>query len=105
MTSQPANANALGDEPLGVPALGEVLVHHRRHPSVVHQALINGATWKQIAELTGLPEHRARVNYRQWADEQHHLWRQYGDVGLDDAAHADAMRQASDVSESEAGRL
>jgi hypothetical protein len=63
VTSQPASA-AAGNERLKMPTIGELLAQHRRHRSAVHQALASGATWAQIAAMTGVPEHLARQGYR-----------------------------------------
>lgn len=84
-------------EHLEVLALAEVLARRYRHPARVHDAVQAGATWAQIAAATGTAEPAARQAYREWADRQNWLWRQYqGHFGLNDADHAQATRRAAE---------
>lgn len=48
---------------------------HRR--AEFSDALSAGATWEQIAAARGTSVARARLDYLEWAEYQHGLWRQY----------------------------
>lgn len=66
-------------------ALGERLARYR-HPVLVHHAVVAGATWQQIAAATGTSPDEARQAYREWAEGQRQLRRQFpdGTIGLGD---------------------
>ena len=82
-------------EHLEVLANGDAVARVYRHPAQVHQALEAGATWKQIADATGIDEARARQEYREFAEGQHRLWQAYeGKWGLGDAEYAAAVARA-----------
>ena len=84
-------------EHLEILAAGELLARHYRHPAHVHQAVLAGASWPQVAAATGADEAAARQAYREWADGQHQLHVDYdGNFGLDAAAHAAALRRAAE---------
>jgi hypothetical protein len=95
------------DEHLEILSAGEMLARHYRHPVQVHRAVQAGASWQQIAAATGSDEAAARQGYREWADGQHRLHIDYeGQLGLDAAEHAAALRRAAELSaepEAEAG--
>jgi hypothetical protein len=92
-------------EHLEVLAAGEMLARYYRHPAHVHQAVLAGASWPQVAAATGADEAQARQAYRDWADAQHRLYACYqGKFGLDDAQHAAAINRAAEPEiEPEAG--
>jgi hypothetical protein len=83
-------------EHLELLALGEVAARRFRHPAAVHQAVLAGATWSQIAAATGGDAEQARLAYRQWAEEQHGLRQQFpgGTIGLGDDEYAAALKVA-----------
>lgn len=86
-------------EHLEVLAAGEMLARHYRHPAHIHRAVQAGASWTQIAVATCTEEATARQQYREWADGQRRLHIDYhGQFGMDAAAHADAIRRASNPS-------
>jgi len=93
-------------EHLEILAAGEMLARHYRHPAHVHNAVLAGASWPQIAEALGTAEAQARQRYREWADAQHRLHLDYeGKFGLDDAQHAAAVSRAAELpAQPEAGR-
>jgi hypothetical protein len=78
-------------------ALGEVIARHYTHPSLVHHAVVAGATWAQIAAATGGDPDQARRAYREWAEGQHQLRRDFpgGTIGLGDEEYAAAIRAAA----------
>ena len=84
-------------EHLELIALGEVIARHYRHPSLVHHAVLAGATWAQIAAATGGDPDQARHAYRDWAEGQHQLRQDYpgGTIGLGDDEYAAAIKAAS----------
>ena len=85
------------EEHLEILAAGEMLARHYRHPARVHQAVLAGASWPQIAAAAGTGEAQARRAYREWADGQHLLHADYhGKFGLNDAEHAAAVSRAAD---------
>ena len=97
-------------EHLEILAAGEMLARYYRHPAQVHQAVLAGATWPQVAAATGADETHIRQAYRDWADAQHRLHNGYqGKFGLNAADHAAAIRRAAEPAaepqiEPEAGR-
>ena len=84
-------------EHLELIALGEVMARHYRHPAQVHHAVVAGATWEQIAAAGGGDADRARLAYREWAEGQHQLRRDFpdGTIGLGDEEYAAAVRAAA----------
>jgi hypothetical protein len=92
-------ARAFGNsEPLSVTehlellAAGELLARYYGHPAHAHRALQAGATWAQVAAATGRDEAQARLDYRQWAEDEHRLWVDFnGEFGLDEADYAAAI--------------
>lgn len=84
------------DECLEVLALSELLARYYRHPGGVHQAVMSGSNWTQIAQAVGSTAEQARLDYLRWADGQHRLWRDYeGKFGLSDTEHAAACARAA----------
>jgi hypothetical protein len=85
------------DEHLELIALGEVIARHYRHPSLVHHAVLAGATWEQIAAATGGDPDQARQAYREWAGGQHQLRQDVpgGILGLGDDEYAAAIKAAA----------
>jgi hypothetical protein len=82
-------------EHLEVLANGEVVARVYRHPVQVDRAVQAGASWEQIAAALGVTEAQARHGYREWAEGQYQLWRDYGGrFGLDEAAYAAAIARA-----------
>jgi hypothetical protein len=83
-------------EHLQLIALGEVAARRFRHPAAVHQAVLAGATWEQIADAAGGDPDEARQAYRAWAEEQHDLRQQFpgGTIGLGDEEYAAAIGEA-----------
>ena len=60
-------------------------------------ALKAGASWEQVAAAVGGSEGRARRDYREWAEGQHHLWTVYeGKFGMDDAEYAAAIARTEE---------
>jgi hypothetical protein len=55
-----------------------------------------GATWAQIAAATGRDPDQARRAFREWAEEQHQLRRDFpgGSIGLGDEEYAAAIKAA-----------
>jgi hypothetical protein len=90
-------------EHLEVLANGEAVARVYRHPYQVHHALEAGATWEQVAAATGTDEAKARQEYRQFAEGQHHLWQQEGKWGLNDTEYQAAIARADPQAEFEAG--
>ena len=93
-------------EYLEVIALGEVIANHYRHPSQVHDAVVAGATWEEIAAAAGTRADRARQAYREWAEGQQRLRSDFpgGTVGLGDEEYAAAIEAAADEPEPEGDR-
>lgn len=92
-------------------AAGEVMARYYRHPADVHHAVVAGATWEQVAAATGTSEAHVRASYREWAEGQHNLHRDYqgrprlAHLGLDDAGYAAALaRSAGPDPDREAGQ-
>jgi len=85
-------------EHLELLAFGEVAARRFRHPAAVHQAVLAGATWEQVAAATGGDPDQARHAYLAWAEEQHELREQFpgGSIGLGDDEHAAALRAAGE---------
>jgi len=85
-------------EHLALLALGERIARHYRHPSLVHHAVLAGATWAQIAAATGGDPDQARQAYRDWAEGQHRLRLDFpgGTLGLGDAEYAAAVKAAGE---------
>jgi hypothetical protein len=85
-------------EHLELIALGEVIAQHYRHPALIHHAVRSGATWEQIAAATGGDPDQVRQAYRQWAEGEHDLRRQFpdGTIGLGDDEYAAAIEAAGD---------
>jgi hypothetical protein len=90
-----------GSEPLTVTehlellAAAELLARYYRHPAHAHRALQAGATWEQVAAATGRDVAQARRDYREWAEDEHHLWTEYdGEFGMDAAEYAAAIARA-----------
>jgi hypothetical protein len=83
-------------EHLEMLALGEALARYYRHPAQVHHAVLAGATWAQIAAATGGDPDQVRGAYREWADGQHQLRRDYpgGTIGMGDDEYAAALKAA-----------
>lgn len=82
-------------EHLELLAAGELLARYYRHPAHAHRALQAGATWEQVAMATGRDEAQARRDYREWAEDEHRLWRDYdGQFGIDDTEYAAAVARA-----------
>ena len=82
-------------EHLEVLAIGEVLSRHYRHPAYVDDAVKAGASWPQIAEAVGSNEAHVRQQYREWAEGQHRLHRDYeGKLGMNDAEYTAAIKRA-----------
>jgi hypothetical protein len=81
--------------PLTVPellemlALGEVIARYYRHPCHVDHAVRVGATWEEIAAVTGTTPEAARAAYREWAESQHTY------AGMGDADYAVALALAA----------
>jgi hypothetical protein len=88
-------------EHLELIALGEVMARHYRHPALVHHAVVAGATWEQIAAAAGGGPDQARQAYREWAEGQHRLRRDFpgGTIGLDDAEYDAAIEAAGGITE------
>ena len=83
------------DEHLEILAVGEMLARYYRHPALVHQTVVAGASWSQVAAATGSEEAKARQGYREWADGQHRLYADYqGKFGMNHAEHAAAISRA-----------
>jgi hypothetical protein len=90
------------EEHLELLAAGEMLARYYRHPALVHHAVKAGASWPQIAAVTGSDEAKVRQGYREWADGQHRLYGDYqGKFGMDDAQHTAAINRAADPQVSE----
>ena len=85
------------EEHLELLALGEVMARHYRHPARVHDAVVAGATWEQIAAATGGDADQARQAYRQWAEGQHRLRDGFpgGTIGLGDEEYDAAVKAAA----------
>jgi hypothetical protein len=83
-------------EHLQLIALGEVIARHYRHPAQVHNAVVAGATWQQIADATSGDPDQARQAYREWAEGQHRLRQDFpgGTIGLGDEEYTDAIKAA-----------
>jgi hypothetical protein len=73
-----------------------VIARHYRHPSLVHHAVLAGATWEQIAAATGGDPDQARQAYREWAKGQHQLRQDFpgGILGLGGDEYAAAIKAA-----------
>jgi hypothetical protein len=86
------------DEHLELIALGEALARHFRHPASVHDAVLAGATWEQIAAAAGSGPDQARQAYREWAEGQHRLRQDYpgGTIGLGGEQYAAALEAAGE---------
>jgi hypothetical protein len=58
--------------------------------------VLAGATWEQISAATGTTEAAARAAYREWAEGQHQLRRDFpgGTIGMSDAEFAAALKAA-----------
>jgi hypothetical protein len=85
-------------EHLELIALGEVIARRYRHPANIHDAVMSGATWAQIAAATGGDPDQARHAYREWAEEQHRLRQDFpgGTIGLGDEEYAAALEAAGE---------
>lgn len=83
-------------EHLELLALGEALARYYRHPTLVHHAVLAGATWQQIAGATGGDVHQARQGYVQWARGQRELREQFpdGTIGLSEDEYREAVKAA-----------
>jgi hypothetical protein len=92
-------------EHLELLALGEVAARRFRHPAAVHEAVLAGAPWSQIADATGGDPDEARQAYRAWAVEQHELRQQFpgGTIGLGDDEYAAAIEAAGEPVQGTAG--
>jgi hypothetical protein len=95
------HGDAGGSEPLTVTehlellAAGELLARYYRHPAHAHGALQAGATWEEVAAATGRDEAQARMDYREWAEDEHRLWADWnGEFGIDAAEYAAAIARA-----------
>jgi hypothetical protein len=87
-------------EHLELLAAGELLARYYRHPAHAHRALQAGATWEQVAAATGRDEAQARRDYREWAEDEHRLWQDYGGrLGIDDTEYAAAVARADRAAE------
>ena len=88
-------------EHLELIALGEIMARHYRHPAQVHHAVLAGATWEQIAAAAGGAPDQARQAYREWAEGQHRLRRDFpgGTIGLDNAEYDVAIEAAGGITE------
>jgi hypothetical protein len=77
-------------------ALGERIARYYRHPSQVHHAVLAGATWEQIAAAAGGNPDQARQAYREWAEGQHRVRRDFpgSTIGLSDEEHEAAVKAA-----------
>jgi hypothetical protein len=90
---QPLTVN----EHLEILAAGEMLARYYRHPARVHEAVLAGAPWSQVAAATGSKEAQVRQAYRAWADGQHRLYIHYqGEFGMNEAEHAAAISRAAE---------
>jgi hypothetical protein len=85
-------------EHLELIALGERIARYYRHPTLVHRAVLAGATWEQIAAAAGGDPDRARQAYREWAEGQHQLRSDFpgGTIGLGDEEYAAALEAMRD---------
>jgi hypothetical protein len=85
-------------EHLELIALGEVIARRYRHPANIHDAVMSGATWAQIAAAAGGDPDQARHAYLAWAVEQRELRQQFlgGTIGLGDGEYAAAVKAASE---------
>lgn len=87
-------------EHLELLAAGELLARYYRHPAHAHRALQAGATWEQVAAATGRGEAQARRDYREWAEDEYRLWRDYdGQFGIDDTEYAAAVARADSTAD------
>jgi hypothetical protein len=88
-------------EHLELLALGERLARYYRHPVLVHYAVTAGATWEQIAAATGGSVSQARQAYREWAEGQHQLRRDFpgGTIGMGDDEYAAAIEAIERIAE------
>jgi hypothetical protein len=55
----------------------------------LRRAVRSGASWDQIAAVSGTTAEGARAAYHEWADGQHRLHADMG-IGLDDDEYAEA---------------
>lgn len=58
-------------ERLEMLAMGEYVARYAAHPSDIHDALMDGASWEEIADAVGKEPVAVREGYRAWADRQH----------------------------------
>jgi hypothetical protein len=84
------------DEHLELIALAEVAARRFRHPAYVHDAVLAGATWEQIAAAAGSDPQQARERYLRWAESQRELREQFpgGTIGLGQDEYRAAVRAA-----------
>ncbi len=87
-------------EHLELLALGEHIARYYRHPANVHQAVVAGASWQQIAAAVDAADAgQVRQVYRDWAERQHWLYQELGGAaGLDAVAYAAAVARAAEGS-------
>ena len=94
----PARHGAGNTEPLTAAehlellATAEYLARSYKPSCEVDQTLRAGASWAQVAEALGTDEAMACVEYRAWADGQHHMltWTE-GRLGMSDAEYAEVL--------------
>jgi hypothetical protein len=85
------------DEHLELLALGEVIARFYRHPAYVHQAVMAGTAWPQVAAAVDSSAERVRPDYRTWAAGQRRLHQEYGGkFGLDAGEYATAIARAGE---------
>jgi hypothetical protein len=84
------------EEHLEVVQAGAKLAFHLADPMYVHEAVLRGATWDQIAEALDKPRHDAAATYVDWAERQH---RRYGEsgTGLNDEEYEAALERVDGV--------
>lgn len=83
-------------ERLELIALGEAAARRFRHPAHVHNAVLAGATWEQIADAAGSDPQQARERYLRWAESQRELREQFpdGSIGLSEDEYRAAVKAA-----------
>jgi hypothetical protein len=83
-------------EHLELLALGEVAARRFRHPAAIHQGVMAGATWSQIADAVGSDPQQTRDRYLQWARGQRELREQFpgGSIGLSEEEYLAAVKAA-----------
>jgi hypothetical protein len=74
--------------------LVEAAARRFRHPATIHNAVLVGATWAQIAEAAGSDPQQARERYLLWALSQRELREQFpgGTIGLSEDEYQAAVK-------------